>query len=74
MFELMGVMRYLDSDKVKVKITGKKDNIIVSKYMKSLTDKSSLAMIIRAINREFKVKENDIHIPEHIKNTLKQKE
>lgn len=73
-YRLMGIEKTLDNDKVKIRVVGMRNGVIVwhsflcTNWWVKLEDLLSIIMVKNNLEIE------DIVIPEHIKNTLKQKE
>lgn len=73
-YRLMGIERTLDPDRVKIRLIGMKNSEVVKHVFYDLSGNISLEEIINRIVIWSNVKEEDIHIPKHILNALKQKE
>ncbi len=70
--KVIGIEKYLDNNqKMKVRIILKSNTLTISCEVIWLGEKIGEQQVIDIIMSEMKYKEKDIHIPPHIKDTLK---
>lgn len=70
----MGIEKCLTNNGVQVRLIGQKNDIISKVKLKSSDKIFSVDEIINVIGKKVKLKRDDIFIPKHIVNSLKEKE
>lgn len=73
-YRLMGIEKTLESDKVKIRLVGMRNSVIVWHQFLSTNWWIKLEDLINIIKVKTNLKGEDIVIPEYILNTLKEKE